>query len=55
MATWLGYSKLFGTSKENIYDPLLQERVARYLLDRGESHHWANCARKTEAKLGPYP
>ncbi len=56
MATWLGYGKQFGATKENIYDAELQKKVARYMLDNpketGGWKNWYNC---TTQKIGPYP
>jgi len=57
MSTWLKYSKLFGTTKENIYDGTLQDAVTRYILDTKGSSDWYNSTKYIEnvLKLGPYP
>lgn len=55
MGTWLGRAKSFGTTRANIYDPVLQEKVAAYLIGQGESWRWKACFAKTTKKLGVYP
>lgn len=54
-ATWLAYSKQFGTTAENITDGDLQDRVTRYILDHGGWKNWYNCARKVSRSIGQYP
>lgn len=53
--TWLKYSKKFGTTRENITDGDLQDKVTRYILDHGGRDNWFNCANRVETKLGEYP
>lgn len=55
MATWLKFGKDYGTTAANIYDPELQETVARQMLDAGGERNWLNCATKITKKIGPYP
>lgn len=55
MSTWLKYSKLFGTTKENIYSCVLQDTVTRYILDTKGSQDWYNSTLFLEKTLGPYP
>lgn len=56
MATWLRFSEKFGTTKENIYDPDLQEKVAAYILrNKIGENNWYICSRKTITKMGEYP
>jgi hypothetical protein len=56
MGTWLGVGSLYAsTTKSNIYDPVMQEKVAIALIEKGESWRWKTCFRKTTKKLGPYP
>lgn len=55
MQTWLSYSKLFGTTKENIYNDDLQRTVTLYILNNGGWRHWYTCAKAITKKLGPYP
>lgn len=52
MQTWLAYSKLFGTTEENIYDPVLQEQVTIYILNRGGWKNWYNCSLKIGLNTG---
>ena len=53
--TWLKYSKRFGTTKENITDGELQDKVTRYVLDTIGSGDWHNCGKIVRKALGPYP
>ena len=55
MATWLKYSKLFGTTKENISDDALQDTVTRYILDNGGWRNWLICGGRVAKRLGAYP
>lgn len=50
MKTWLKYKNL-GTSKENIYDEDLQDRVTAHILNTKGSSDWWNCTKA----IGPYP
>ncbi len=54
-ATWLTYSKQFGTTRENITDGDLQDTVTRYILDNpketGGWKNWFNCTKT----IGGYP
>lgn len=54
-ATWLTYSKKFGTTKENITDGDLQDLVTRHILDNGGWKNWYNCGKKLNASIGAYP
>lgn len=54
-ATWLKYSKLFGTTRQNITDGDLQDKVTRYILDNGGEDNWYNCNRIVKKSLGSYP
>jgi hypothetical protein len=45
MSTWLSYSFL-GATEENIYDPILQAKIATYILDRGGWRNWWTCAQR---------
>ena|ERR1035437_6564580 len=49
--TWAKYSKRFGTTRENITDGKLQDKVTRYVLDTIGSGDWYNCSKT----LGKYP
>jgi len=55
MATWLKYSKLFGTTKQNIYSCTLQDAVTKYILDTKGSSDWYNSTLFLEKTLGSYP
>lgn len=55
LGTWLAFGKQFGATKANIYDPALQEKVAVYLLDNGDSWRWKTCYNLTKKKLGAWP
>lgn len=54
-ATWAKYSKLFGTTRENITDGDLQDKVTRYILDNGGEDNWYTCSRIVQRDIGPYP
>lgn len=54
MGTWLAYHAL-GASTTNVLDPVLQRKVARYMLDHGGWRNWYNCGLKLRTKIGPYP
>lgn len=53
MGTWLQYKSL-GATPDNILDPVLQEKIARYILDRGGWRNWLHCGERAIAQLGPY-
>lgn len=53
--TWLMYSKRFGTTRENITDGELQDKVTRYILDTKGWGDWYNCGRGVVQRLGSYP
>ena len=55
MKTWLAYGKKFGATKENIYDPDLQQKVAKYMLDKDLWKHWFTCGKLVQKSLGKYP
>lgn len=56
MGTWLPYSKLFGTTKENIYDGSLQDTVTRHILDTdGWKGYWNVCGALVTKNHGAYP
>lgn len=55
LATWLAYADRFGTTRENVFDPELQEKVAIYILDNGGWRNWYTCAQKVEKRLGAWP
>ena len=55
MGTWLSYGKEFGATKENIYDPELQRKVARAMLDDGGQKHWYVCSKKIPFSYGKPP
>lgn len=54
MATWLKYGFL-GTTKYNIYDGDLQDRITRYILDNNGEDNWVICGNRVTKSLGPYP
>jgi hypothetical protein len=51
MGTWLKY----GGTKQNIYDGVLQTKIARGILDDGGWGNWYNCGRIVRKTLGDYP
>lgn len=55
MDTWLSFGKPFGATPKNINDRVLQDKVARSMLDQGLWRHWYTCGKRTTAKLGEYP
>lgn len=55
LSTWLRYSELFGTTRENIFNGDLQDKVTRYVLDTYGSSDWMNCTRQVKKTLGEYP
>lgn len=56
MGTWLGVGGLYAsTTKKNIYDAALQEKVATALINKGDSWRWKTCFRITSRKYGPWP
>lgn len=56
LSTWLKYHDRFGTTRDNIFDPELQERVASYILDQqGGWRNWWTCAHRTQRLLGDWP
>lgn len=55
-ATWLKYSAMFGTTRQNITDGELQDKVTRYVLDtKGWQQDWVTCGARTVQRLGTYP
>lgn len=54
-STWAKYSVRFGTTRENITDGDLQDKVTRYILDTKGWQDWVTCGAKTVKKLGAYP
>lgn len=54
MSTWLAYSHM-GTTKENIYDPKLQDAVVLHILKTKGDRDWVNCSKKVRAVLGAFP
>lgn len=50
MRSWLNYKKQ-GATEENIGDPVMQDKITRYVLDTKGSGDWYNCSKK----LGAYP
>lgn len=54
-ATWAKYATLFGTTKDNISDGDLQDKVTRYILDTKGTDDWFNCSKIVVSELGKYP
>lgn len=52
--SWLNYTKQ-GATKENISDPVMQDKITRYVLDHGGWRNWLNCGRIIEKRIGQYP
>lgn len=47
---------MFGTTRDNITDGDLQDKVTRYVLDTKGSGDWYNCTKTVSSKLGfAYP
>lgn len=55
MATFIGFSKEYGTDSGDIYDPTSQETLALKMLDDGLWKHWYNCSQKVIADRGYFP
>jgi hypothetical protein len=55
MGTWLSFGKSFGASRKNIHDFILQQQVARDMLDKGMENQWYHCSKKIIKTYGSYP
>jgi hypothetical protein len=53
MGTWLNYKNL-GATKENIGDSVLQEKIARHILDTKGYGDWWTCGHLVASRLGEY-
>lgn len=52
-ATWAKYGWM-GTTRENITDGNLQDKVTRYILDHHGEDNWFTCSRQVEKSLGAW-
>ena len=53
MRSWLRYTAL-GTTRENIMDEGMQDKITRHVLDMGGWKNWYNCGKMLNKTMGMY-
>lgn len=53
MRSWLRYTAL-GTTRENIMDEEMQDKITRHVLDTGGWKNWYNCGKMLNKEIGMY-